>query len=76
MIENYLGMGKYTGVSTFPSTPCAFLSKGLNDVERNYDVHDKEMLGIIRALEAWRQDRKSTRLNSSHDVISRMPSSA
>jgi len=33
---------------------CAFLSKGLNDVERNYDVHDKEMLGIIRALEAWR----------------------
>ena len=27
--------------------PCAFLSKGLNDVERNYDVHDKEMLGII-----------------------------
>jgi len=27
--------------------PCAFLSKGLNDVERNYDVHDKKMLGII-----------------------------
>jgi len=27
---------------------CAFLSKGpLNNVERNYDVHDKEMLGII-----------------------------
>ena len=34
--------------------PCAFLSKGLNDVERNYDVHDKGMLGIIRVLEAWR----------------------
>ena len=33
---------------------CAFLSKGLNDVKRNYDVHDKEMLGIIQALEAWR----------------------
>jgi len=27
--------------------PCAFLSKGLNSIERNYDVHDKEMLGII-----------------------------
>jgi len=26
---------------------CAFLSKGLNDIERNYDVHDKEMLGVI-----------------------------
>jgi hypothetical protein len=34
--------------------PCAYLSKGMNDVERNYDVHDKEMLGIMRALEAWR----------------------
>lgn len=34
--------------------PCAFLSKGLNDVERNYDVPDKEMLGIIRPLEVWR----------------------
>jgi len=34
--------------------PCAYLSKGLNDVERNYDVHDKEMLGIMRALESWR----------------------
>ena len=34
--------------------PCAFYSKLLSNVERNYDVHDKEMLGIIRALEAWR----------------------
>jgi len=32
--------------------PCAYLSKGLNDVEQNYDVHDKEMLGIMRALES------------------------
>ena len=33
--------------------PCAYLSKGFNDTERNYDVHDKEMMGIMRALEAW-----------------------
>jgi len=33
---------------------CAFLSKGLNDVKRNYNMHDKEMLGIIQALEMWR----------------------
>jgi len=32
---------------------CAYLSKGLNDVEQNYDVHDKEMLGIMHALESW-----------------------
>ena len=34
--------------------PCAYLSKGMTDIERNYNVHDKEMLGIMRALEAWR----------------------
>ena len=32
----------------------AFLSKLLNETERNYEIHDKEMLAIIRGLEAWR----------------------
>ena len=32
----------------------AFLSKSLNKTERNYEIHDKEMLVIIRGLEAWR----------------------
>ena len=32
----------------------AFLSKSLSAVERNYEVHDKEMLAIVRALEEWR----------------------
>ena len=31
--------------------PVAFLSKSLNETERNYEIHDKEMLGIIRDLE-------------------------
>jgi hypothetical protein len=34
--------------------PVAFLSKSLNMVERNYKIHDKEMLAIICALEEWR----------------------
>jgi transposase InsO family protein len=34
--------------------PVAFLSKSLSSVERNYEIHDKEMLAIIRALEEWR----------------------
>jgi len=34
--------------------PVAFLSKSLNKAERNYEIHDKEMLAIIRGLEAWR----------------------
>ena len=34
--------------------PVAFLSKLLNETERNYEIHDKEMLAIIRGLKAWR----------------------
>jgi len=32
----------------------AFLSKSLNEMKRNYEIHDKEMLVIIRGLENWR----------------------
>jgi len=32
----------------------AFFSKSLNKTERNYKIHDKEILAIIRGLEAWR----------------------
>jgi len=34
--------------------PVAFYSKSLSPVERNYEIHDKEMLAIIHALEEWR----------------------
>jgi hypothetical protein len=34
--------------------PVAFLSKALYPVERNYEIHDTEMLAIIRGLEEWR----------------------
>ena len=33
--------------------PVAFLSRSLSAVERNYEIHDTEMLAIIRALEEW-----------------------
>jgi RNase H-like domain found in reverse transcriptase/Reverse transcriptase (RNA-dependent DNA polymerase) len=31
--------------------PIAFYLKSLNAVERNYDIHDKEMLAVMRSLE-------------------------
>jgi len=34
--------------------PVTFISKSLSDTERNYEIHDKEMLVVIRCLEAWR----------------------
>jgi hypothetical protein len=33
--------------------PVAFYSKSLSLVQRNYEIHDKEMLAIIRAPEEW-----------------------
>ena len=34
--------------------PVIFLSKLLNEMERNYEIHNKKMLVIIRGLESWR----------------------
>ena len=32
----------------------AYLSKSLNETERNYKIYNKEMLVVIRELENWR----------------------
>ena len=34
--------------------PVTFIFKLLNETERNYEMHDKKMLVIIRRLESWR----------------------
>ncbi|KAF7783141.1 hypothetical protein Agabi119p4_2517 [Agaricus bisporus var. burnettii] len=34
--------------------PVAYISKSMTETERNYDIHDREMLGIMRCLEEWR----------------------
>jgi len=34
--------------------PVAYISKLLNEAERNYEIYDKEMLVIIQCLEMWR----------------------
>jgi len=40
--------------------PVAFYSKSLSSMERNYEIHNKEMLAIIRALEEWRHFLEAT----------------
>jgi len=40
--------------------PVAFISKSLSDIERNYEIHDKEMLAVVRCLEAWRHFLEGT----------------
>ncbi|KAF7762018.1 hypothetical protein Agabi119p4_10010 [Agaricus bisporus var. burnettii] len=34
--------------------PVAFMSKTLSEAERNYEIYDKELLAIIKALKLWR----------------------
>ena len=41
--------------------PVAFLSKSLNETERNYEIHDKEILAVIRELENWRHLLEGTK---------------
>ena len=31
--------------------PCAYLSKSFNAAEQNYEIYDRELLGIVRALD-------------------------
>ena len=40
--------------------PVAFISKSLSDTERNYKIHDKEILVIVRYLEVWRHFLEET----------------
>jgi len=42
--------------------PVAFISKVLNETEQNYEIHDKEMLGIICCLKAWRHFLEEARV--------------
>jgi len=34
--------------------PVAFLSKSLNETKRNYEIHNKDILAVVRGLENWR----------------------
>jgi len=34
--------------------PVAFMSKSMQPAERNYDIFDKEALGVVKPLQHWR----------------------
>jgi len=40
--------------------PVAFISKSLSNTERNYKIHNKEMLAVVRCLEVWRHFLEGT----------------
>ena len=40
----------------------AFIYKSLNETERNYEIHNKEILAVICCLEAWRHFLEGARI--------------
>jgi len=37
-----------------------FISKSLSNTEKNYKIHNKEILAIVRCLEVWRHFLEET----------------
>jgi RNase H-like domain found in reverse transcriptase len=33
--------------------PCSYISHSFNETEWNYEIYDRELMGIIHALETW-----------------------
>lgn len=62
MIETDASNGVIAGVcsqqdpTTMEWHPIAFFTKTMVTAELNYDIHDKEMLAIIRSMEVWRPE--------------------
>ena len=40
----------------------AFISKSLNTIEQNYEIHDKEILAVIQCLEVWKYYLERTKI--------------
>jgi transposase InsO family protein len=49
--------------------PVAYYSKSMSAPEQNYEIHDKEMLAIIRALEEWRAELEGLQRNERFDIL-------
>ena len=68
--------------TTLLKNPLADLDKSLKPIEKVMVIISKGTLEsvyagfILTTYRDWETDRKSTRLNSSHRSLSRMPSSA
>jgi transposase InsO family protein len=50
--------------------PVAYYSHTMQPAELNYDIHDKEMLAIIRALEEWRPELVGLQREDRFEILS------
>jgi reverse transcriptase-like protein/integrase-like protein len=49
--------------------PVAYYSKSMSPPEQNYEIHDKEMLAIVRALEEWRAELEGLQRKERFDIL-------
>lgn len=50
--------------------PVSYYSATMTPAEHNYDIHDKEMLAIIRAFQEWRPELLGLRQKERFEVLS------
>ena len=49
--------------------PVAFYSKSMLDAEQNYEIHNKEMLAIIQALQQWQAELEGLQTKEQFQVL-------
>ncbi|KAL1979106.1 hypothetical protein VTN96DRAFT_6844 [Rasamsonia emersonii] len=49
--------------------PVSYFSKTMAPTELNYEIHDKEMLAIIRSLEEWRAELEGLQREEPFDIL-------
>ena len=68
---------RFLGPTLIATTkPLAFVQENFSEFVEKFEEEHKKMLADYKRKLGAREDRKSTRLNSSHSQQSRMPSSA
>ena len=48
--------------------PISYFSKSMSAAEQNYEIHDKEMLAIIRSLQEWRAELEGLQLRERFNI--------
>ena len=82
LLLTLFALHSFSGLAQNKSQSFSFDNQSAKDnvvMTWNKNTPEQEMKDDIKALKEyrdWETDRKSTRLNSSHEFVSRMPSSA
>ena len=71
-----MGHVNIQGLDVSIENPKGSQRSGKDDTGQEWSVTLNNSYGYISGYRDWETDRKSTRLNSSHEIPSRMPSSA